>query len=243
MFDIKELKIKIEEKPILRGVDLSIGEGEIHAIMGPNGSGKSTLANVIAGHPRYEVTDGEIKYEENGLLELAPEERTKLGVMLTFQYPMSIPGVTVSNFLRTAYNQMHDESISAIDFYKLLEREIEKVGLDKKFLERYLNEGFSGGEKKKMEMLQARILKPDLLILDEIDSGLDVDALRIVAKTLQEMREESPMFSALIVTHYRRILDHVKPDKVHIMIDGKIVRSGGAELIDMVEKDGYEQFK
>ncbi len=253
MLQIKNLKVsvsaeattdkKVEDKEILKGVNLEVESGQIHAVMGPNGSGKSTLANVIAGHPRYEITDGKILFEEEDLSIMAPEERSLMGVFLCFQYPLAIPGVTVSNFLRMAYNERYGVIISPLEFHVLLEEEIEKVGLNKTFITRYLNEGFSGGEKKKMEMLQMRILKPKLALLDETDSGLDVDALKLVAQTILDLKKEDPEFSVLIITHQRKILDYINPDSVHIMIDGKIVESNGKELIDAVEEKGYEQFK
>lgn len=253
MLQIKNLKVSvsaeattdknIEKKEILKGVNVEIKLGEIHAVMGPNGSGKSTLASAIAGHPRYEITGGKIVFEEEDLSILAPEERSLMGVFLCFQYPLAIPGVTVSNFLRMAYNERYGVIISPLEFHSLLEEEVEKVGLNKNFITRYLNDGFSGGEKKKMEMLQMRILQPKLALLDETDSGLDVDALKLVAKTILDLKKGDAEFSSLIITHQRKILDYINPDVVHIMIDGKIVKSGGKEIVDLVEERGYEQFK
>lgn len=249
MLQIKNLKVKVEEKEILKGVNLEVKDGEIHAIMGPNGSGKSTLASVIAGHPKFEITAGDIIFDKEDLSILAPEERALMGIFLAFQYPLAIPGVTVSNFLRTAYNERVGATMNIFKFQEILEEEIEKVGLSKSFLDRYLNDGFSGGEKKKMEMLQMRVLFPNLAILDETDSGLDVDAMKLVASTVADLKNRSrvgardDIFSALVITHNRKILDYINPDVVHIMIDGKIVRSGGRELIDLVEKNGFERFR
>lgn len=243
LLEIKNLKVNIGKFEVLKGASLSIEAGKTHVVMGPNGSGKSSLANTIIGHPMYKVVGGEVLFEEDSILEMAPEERSLLGIFLSFQTPVAVPGVTVSSFLRMAYNQRFDEEISPVEFQTILLREIKEVGLDKDFLYRSLNEGFSGGEKKKLEMLQMRILKPRFIILDEIDSGLDVDALKLVAKTVESLRDENSGISILIVTHQRKLLEHINPDRVHIMVDGKIVKSDGKELVDLVENEGYEGFR
>ena len=238
---IKDLHVEVEGKEILKGVNLTIKKGEVCALMGPNGSGKSTLAFALMGHPRYEVTKGEAIYNNQNILELEPNERAKLGIFLSFQYPQEIPGVSVSNFLRTAYNASHDNELPVKDFIKLLKEKMQLLQVDPAFSKRYLNEGFSGGEKKRTEILQLAVLQPQIAILDETDSGLDIDSLKVVAEGVNSLL--NPNFGALIITHYQRILNYIQPDKIHILMDGKIVKSGGKELALELEKHGYEMFK
>jgi Fe-S cluster assembly ATP-binding protein len=238
MLKIENLRIEIDGQEIVKGLDLEVGEGEIHAIMGPNGSGKSTLANVLMGHPRYEVTGGSITFRGEDVFELEPDERAKLGMFLAFQYPSEVPGVSVANFLRTAVNSVREEELRPMDMYRLLQDKMKIMQMDPKFAERYLNEGFSGGEKKRNEILQMLMLEPKLAIMDETDSGLDIDALQVVAKGVNELR--APEFSAVIITHYQRILRYIEPDRVHVMLDGRIVTSGGKDLAHELEDKGYE---
>jgi Fe-S cluster assembly ATP-binding protein len=238
MLKIENLHVEIDGNEIVKGLDLEVGKGEIHAIMGPNGSGKSTLANVLMGHPRYEVTEGSVTFEDEDVLELEPDERAKLGMFLAFQYPSEVPGVSVANFLRTAVNSVRDEELSPMEMYRLLQEKMAVMRMDPKFAERYLNEGFSGGEKKRNEILQMLMLDPRLAIMDETDSGLDIDALQVVARGVNELR--GPEFSAVIITHYQRILRYIEPDRVHVMLDGRIVTSGGKELAEQLEAKGYD---
>ncbi|QYJ16396.1 Vegetative protein 296 [Rubrobacter xylanophilus DSM 9941] len=238
MLKIENLHAEVEGKEILKGLTLEVGKGEIHAIMGPNGSGKSTLANVLMGHPRYEVTGGSVTFEGEDVLELEPDERAKLGMFLAFQYPSEVPGVSVANFLRTAVNSVREQEIPPMEMYKLLQEKMRLMDMDPGFAERYLNEGFSGGEKKRNEILQLLVLQPKLAILDETDSGLDIDALQIVARGVNQMR--GPEFSAVVITHYQRILRYIEPDFVHVMLDGRIVTSGGKELAEELESKGYD---
>lgn len=239
MLKIENLRAEIEDSgEILKGLNLEVNKGEIHAIMGPNGSGKSTLANVLMGHPRYEVTDGSITFEGEDALELEPDERAKLGMFLAFQYPSEVPGVSVANFLRTAVNSVREEELSPMDMYRLLQEKMKIMQMDLKFAERYLNEGFSGGEKKRNEILQMLMLDPKLAIMDETDSGLDIDALQVVAKGVNELR--GPEFSAIVITHYQRILRYIEPDHVHVMLEGRIVTSGGKDLANQLEEKGYD---
>jgi Fe-S cluster assembly ATP-binding protein len=238
MLKIEDLHVEIDGQEIVKGLDLEVGEGEIHAIMGPNGSGKSTFANVLMGHPRYEVTGGSITFRGEDVFELEPDERAKLGMFLAFQYPSEVPGVSVANFLRTAVNSVREEELSAMDMYRLIQEKMKVMQMDPRFAERYLNEGFSGGEKKRNEILQMLMLDPRLAIMDETDSGLDIDALQVVAKGVNELR--GPGFSAVIITHYQRILRYIEPDRVHVMLDGRIVTSGGKELAHDLEDKGYE---
>jgi Fe-S cluster assembly ATP-binding protein len=238
MLTIENLRVEIDGQEILKGLDLEVGKGEIHAIMGPNGSGKSTLANVLMGHPRYEITDGSVTFEGEDVLELEPDERAKLGLFLAFQYPSEVPGVSVANFLRTAVNSVREEELSPMDMYRLLQEKMAIMQMDPKFAERYLNEGFSGGEKKRNEILQMLMLDPKLAIMDETDSGLDIDALQVVARGVNEMRD--PEFTAVVITHYQRILRYIEPDRVHVMLDGRIVTSGGKELAEALEEKGYD---
>jgi Fe-S cluster assembly ATP-binding protein len=238
MLKIENLRVEIDGNEIVKGLDLEVGIGEIHAIMGPNGSGKSTLANVLMGHPRYEVIDGSVTFEGEDVLELEPDERAKLGMFLAFQYPSEVPGVSVANFLRTAVNSVREVELSPMEMYKLLQEKMAVMQMDPKFAERYLNEGFSGGEKKRNEILQMLMLEPRLAIMDETDSGLDIDALQVVARGVNELR--GPGFSAVIITHYQRILRYIQPDRVHVMLDGRLVTSGGKELADVLEDKGYD---
>jgi Fe-S cluster assembly ATP-binding protein len=241
---IRNLHVSIEGKEILKGLDLTVGQGEVHAIMGPNGTGKSTLAYALMGHPSYEVTDGEVWYKGENILELGPDERSRKGIFLAFQYPISIPGVTVANFLRTAINARRraenpeDKGISIPEFRKMMKLEMEHLKMDSAFAGRYLNEGFSGGEKKRAEILQMAMLKPEIAILDETDSGLDIDALRIVSEGVNALRSSD--LGVLVITHYQRILNYIKPQFVHVMYDGRVVESGGPDLALHLEEHGYD---
>jgi Fe-S cluster assembly ATP-binding protein len=242
--EIRNLHVAVEGKEILKGVDLTIRKGEVHAIMGPNGTGKSTLSNALMGHPFYEVTQGEALFKGQNILELDPDERSRMGVFLAFQYPVSIPGVSLANFLRSAINARRkaenpeDKGIPVPEFRKLLKEKMDTLRMDHSFGGRYLNEGFSGGEKKRAEILQMATLKPEIAILDETDSGLDIDALRIVSEGVNALR--GPELGVMLITHYQRILNYIKPDFVHIMLGGRIVESGGAELALQLEEHGYE---
>jgi len=241
MLEIKNLRARVDEKEILKGLNLSINAGEVHAIMGPNVSGKRTLANVLAGRPNYEVTEGEVLFEGRNLLEMAPEERAREGVFLAFQYPVEIPGVNNTYFLRASLNAMKkhrgEEELDAMDFLKLLREKMKLVELPESLINRAVNEGFSGGEKKRNEILQMAVLDPKLAILDETDSGLDIDALRIVAEGVNRLRSER--HAVLVITHYQRLLDYLVPDFVHVLHAGRIVKSGGKELALDLEKRGY----
>ncbi|HHW79501.1 MAG TPA: Fe-S cluster assembly ATPase SufC [Acholeplasmataceae bacterium] len=239
--EINNLHVSIEDKQILKGVNLTVKSGEVHAIMGPNGTGKSTLASALMGHPNYLVTKGEALLDGVDLLELEVDERAREGLFLAMQYPSEVPGVTNSDFMRTALNAVSDEKVGLFDFALRYENEVERLKMRKDLAHRYLNEGFSGGERKRNEILQLRVLKPKFAILDEIDSGLDIDALRIVGENVNDMISDN--FGCILITHYQRILDHIKPDFVHIMIDGKIVRSGGKDLIEKIDQTGYEWLK
>ena len=242
--EIRNLHVKIEDREILKGVDLSVKQGEVHALMGPNGTGKSTLAYTLMGHPSYVVTEGEVWFKGKNILELAPDERAHLGLFLAFQYPVSIPGVTVANFLRTALNSQRkaankeDKGISIPEFRRLLKERMQLLKMDSSFAGRYLNEGFSGGEKKRAEVLQMATLNPEIAIMDETDSGLDIDALRIVSEGVNVLR--GPKLGVLVITHYQRILNYIKPDYVHIMLGGRIVETGGPELALHLEEQGYD---
>ena len=241
MLEIKNLKAQIEDKTILNGVNLKVNKGEVHAIMGPNGSGKSTISSVIAGNEDYEVSSGSITYEGDDLLEMAPEERSHRGVFLSFQYPVEIPGLSVSNFIKTAINEKRkafgQENISAKELLQLFKEKCELLNIDKEYLSRSLNEGFSGGEKKRNEIFQMAMMEPKLSILDETDSGLDIDALKIVANGVNSLKSSSN--SIILITHYQRLLNYIVPDFVHILKDGKIVMSGDKSLAQKLEKEGY----
>ncbi|MFK4944089.1 Fe-S cluster assembly ATPase SufC [Lactococcus garvieae] len=237
--EIKNLHVSIEDKEILKGVNLTINTNEVHAIMGPNGTGKSTLSAAIMGNPSYTVTEGQILFDGENVLELEVDERARLGLFLAMQYPSEIPGITNAEFMRAAINakRPEDDKISVMDFIKKLDQNMELLNMKEEMAERYLNEGFSGGEKKRNEILQLLMLEPTFAILDEIDSGLDIDALKVVSKGVNAMRGDS--FGALIITHYQRLLDYITPDVVHIMMEGRVVMTGGAELAKRLEKEGY----
>lgn len=245
MLSIKNLHATIGDKEILRGINLEVKAGEIHAIMGPNGAGKSTLASIIAGNENYEVTEGKISLDGEDLSELAPEERAHKGVFLSFQYPVEIPGVSVTNFMRTAINETRkangQEEMPANEMLKVIREKSELLEIDRKFLSRSLNEGFSGGEKKRNEIFQMAMLEPKLAILDETDSGLDIDALRIVANGVNKLKSDKN--AIVVITHYQRLLDYIIPDFVHVLLNGKIVKTGGAELAHELEEKGYDWIK
>jgi len=245
MLSIKNLHASVEGTPILKGIDLEVKAGEVHAIMGPNGSGKSTLASVLAGREEYEVTDGAVSFKGVDLLELSPEERAREGVFLAFQYPVEIPGVSTTNFLRTAVNQVREhrglEALDAVKFLSLMKEKMKLVEIDQKLLSRSLNEGFSGGEKKRNEIFQLAMLEPSLSILDETDSGLDIDALRIVANGVNQLKSSNN--ATIVVTHYQRLLDYIVPDYVHVIYNGRIVKSGSKELALELEEKGYDWIK
>jgi Fe-S cluster assembly ATP-binding protein len=245
MLKIKDLKATIEGKEILSGINLEVNAGEVHAIMGPNGAGKSTLANIIAGRDEYEITGGDISLEGEDITELDPAERAHRGVFLSFQYPVEIPGVSVTNFMKTAINETRKaqgkDDMTAKDMLKMIREKSEMLAIDRKFLSRSLNEGFSGGEKKRNEIFQMAMLEPKLAILDETDSGLDIDALRIVANGVNKLKNKEN--ATIIITHYQRLLDYIVPDFVHVLYDGRIVKTGGKELAQELEKRGYDWIK
>jgi Fe-S cluster assembly ATP-binding protein len=238
---IEDLHVAVEDKQILRGVDLTVEPGRVHALMGPNGSGKSTLAYALAGHPRYRVTGGKVSFRGEDVLGLTPDERARLGMFLAMQYPVEVPGVSVTNFLRTAINAVRGTDVPVREFARELREQMRLLDMDPKFAERSLNEGFSGGEKKRHEILQMALLRPELAILDETDSGLDIDALRVVAAGVNQLR--GPGLGILLITHYTRVLRYISPDSVHVMIDGRVVQSGGPELADELEEHGYERWR
>jgi Fe-S cluster assembly ATP-binding protein len=241
LLEIRNLHVRADDKEILKGVDLSVGQGEIHALMGPNGSGKSTLANAIMGHPSLEVTDGEIVFQGEDVTEAEPDERARMGLFMAFQYPVSVPGVTVTKYLRTVMNAHRDaqglDPVSLKDFRKTVEAAMQLVEVPREFTTRYLNEGFSGGEKKRMEILQLALQQPSLAVLDETDSGLDIDALQTVAHGVNTLK--GPDMGVLIITHYQRILHMVEPSHVHVLYQGRIVKEGGPELVSTLEEKGY----
>jgi Fe-S cluster assembly ATP-binding protein len=240
--EIRNLHVSTDGHEILRGVDLDISRGEIHALMGPNGSGKSTLANTLLGHPAYEITQGSIVFKGEDITEAEPHDRAKAGLFLAFQYPVAIPGVSVANFLRMAINAKRDEPINVKEFRTELAHAVELLDVDRAFTSRHLNDGFSGGEKKRAEILQMAMLAPDVAVLDETDSGLDIDALRTVAEGVQRLHDERGL-GVLIITHYQRILHYVHPAFVHVMLDGRIVLEGGVELVERLEREGYEAIR
>jgi len=244
VLEVRNLHVSVEDKPILKGLNLTVKQGETHALMGPNGTGKSTLAYTLMGHPAYVVTEGEVSFKGVNLLELKTDERARMGLFLAFQYPVAIPGVSVANFLRTAINTRRralnpaDKGITIPEFRKLLRSKMEMLKMSPDFAGRYLNDGFSGGEKKRAEVLQMATLEPEIAVLDETDSGLDIDALRIVASGVEALA--GPQLGVLIITHYQRILNYIKPHFVHIMLDGRVVETGGADLAQHLEEKGYE---
>jgi Fe-S cluster assembly ATP-binding protein len=246
-FEIKDLHVAVEGREILRGVSLGLSRGEVHAVMGPNGSGKSTLSNTLMGHPGYEVTAGEVLFTGRDLLELEPDERARLGLYLAFQYPTVVPGVTMANFLRTALNARRgydgkdkSKAITPREFRALLKEPMQTLRMDDSFLSRYINEGFSGGEKKRAEILQMAVLQPEIAILDETDSGLDIDSIKFVSEAINTLR--GPGLGVLIITHYTRILQFIRPDFVHVLVNGQVVRSGGAEVAEQLERTGYSEW-
>ena len=245
MLKIKNIHAKIEDKSILNGIDLEIKAGEVHAIMGPNGSGKSTLASVITGKEEYEVTDGQILFENEDLEEVSPEERAHKGIFMSFQYPIEIPGITTTNFIKTAINETRkargENDMPAKDMLKMLREKCDLLDIDQKFLSRSINDGFSGGEKKRNEIFQMAMLEPKLAILDETDSGLDIDALKIVANGVNKLKSQDN--AVMVITHYQRLLDYIVPDYVHVLFDGKIVKSGTKDLAHELEKKGYDWIK
>lgn len=242
LIEIKNLHASVEGKPILKGVNLTINEGEIHAIMGPNGSGKSTLASVIAGREEFEVTEGSVTFQGEDLLEMDPEDRAREGVFLAFQYPVEIPGVTTANFIKASVNEVRkhrgQEALDAVQMLKLMNDKLKLVEMDKSFLSRSINEGFSGGEKKRNEIFQMAVMEPKLAVMDETDSGLDIDALKIVANGVNQLRADDNAF--LLITHYQRLLNYIVPDKVHVLLGGHIAKSGGKELALELEEKGYD---
>ena len=244
VLDIKKLQVEVQEKPILKGVNLQVQKGQVHALMGPNGSGKSTLANTLLGHPKYTVTGGKILWHGKDITELSPTERAQSGLFLAFQYPQTIAGVTLGSFLHTALNALNgarkQKPLSVLEFRRLLQAKMKLLKVPETFTKRYLNDGFSGGEKKRAEILQLALLGPSLAVLDETDSGLDIDALKTVAEGINAVKRDRPDLSVLVITHYQRILDYVKPDYVHVMLDGRIAESGGPELVGKLEREGYD---
>ncbi|MFP4177766.1 MAG: Fe-S cluster assembly ATPase SufC [Acholeplasmataceae bacterium] len=236
--EVKDLHVEIEGKEILNGVNLVVNSGEVHAIMGPNGAGKSTLASALMGHPKYRVTEGKAYLDQVNLLDLEVDERARAGLFLAMQYPAEVPGVTNSDFMRSALKATKQKDINVVEFAMQYEKVVSDLRMREDLAHRYLNEGFSGGERKRNEILQLKVLRPKFAVLDEIDSGLDIDALKVVGQNVSELVDDE--FGCILITHYQRILDHIKPDFVHIMIDGKIVMSGGRELIEKIDQRGYE---
>ena len=245
LFELEDLHVQVTGEPqtILKGVDLRVGAGEVHALMGPNGSGKSTLAATLLGSPEYEVTTGSIRYKGDDITSWSTDVRGKAGIFLAFQYPQAIPGVSVLNFMRQALSGRKGIDLSVLELRLAIMEWMERLQMDPAFLDRHLNEGFSGGEKKRNEILQLAILEPDLAVLDETDSGLDIDALKVVANGVHQVRQERPALGVLAITHYQRLLDHLKPDHVHVLIDGRIVASGGPELSEELSAQGFEAFR
>ncbi len=243
LFQVEDLHVSVETQDILKGLSISVGKGEVHAIMGPNGSGKSTLANALMGNEEYLIQSGAVRFNGTDITAWETDERAKAGIFLAFQYPEEIPGVTVINFLRRALSARKGVDLSVLELRLNIRAWMARLEMDPAFADRYLNEGFSGGEKKRNEILQMAILEPEFAILDETDSGLDIDALRVVAKGVQEVRRDRPEMGVLLITHYQRLLDYLTPDFVHVMVDGRIVASGGPELAKQLEADGYDAFR
>ena len=241
LLNVCNLESKVEEEKILKGINLEVNKGELHVIMGPNGAGKSTLANVLMGHPEHKIVEGEIQFEGENINELEVDKRAKKGIFLSFQYPQEIPGVTVENFLRTAKTSVSGEQQSIFDFKFLLEEKMKLLNIDQSYADRYLNKGFSGGEKKKNEILQMAVLEPKLAILDETDSGLDVDATKTVAEGIKKLASDDN--AMIIITHHNKILDYLKPDYVHVLVDGQIAKSGDMDLARKIEEEGYKEYK
>jgi Fe-S cluster assembly ATP-binding protein len=246
-FEIRDLRVSVEGREILKGVTLDVDKGQVHAVMGPNGSGKSTLSQALMGHPAYVVTGGAVRFKGVNVLELGPDERARLGMYLAFQYPTVVPGITMANFLRTALNAKRgydgkdkSKAITPKEFRALLKDSMQTLRMDDSFLSRYINDGFSGGEKKRAEILQMAVLRPEIAILDETDSGLDIDSIKYVSEAVNALRGSD--LGVLIITHYTRILEHVRPDFVHVLVDGRIVRSGGPEVADQLETTGYAEW-
>jgi len=245
--EIKDLRVSVENREILKGISLGISKGEVHAVMGPNGSGKSTLSNTLMGHPGYKVEGGEVLFKGKNIIELTPDERSRLGIFLALQYPVVVPGITMNNFLRTALNAHRgydgkdkSKAVSPKEFRSLVEPHLETLKIERSFLNRYINEGFSGGEKKRVEILQMAVLKPEIAILDETDSGLDIDSIKYVSAAINNLR--GPELGVLIITHYTRILGFIKPDFVHVLVNGSFVLSGGSEVADLLEEKGYSEW-
>ena len=238
---VENLHVYVEDKEILKGVNLRIGKGEVHALMGPNGSGKSTLSNTIMGHPKYRITQGNIYFKGENIVGLSPDEKAKRGIFLAFQYPLSIPGVRIFNFLKNMMSSVHGKDIPVAEFRKILKDKMTMLGIKQSFIKRYLNDGFSGGEKKRNEILQMALFEPKLALLDETDSGLDVSALKMVCEGINKII--NPEMSTIIITHYKRMLEYVRPQFVHIIMDGKIIKSGGEELVEIIDQQGYGWLK
>lgn len=241
LLEIQNLHVSVEGKEILKGISLTLEKGQVHALMGPNGSGKSTLSNTLLGHPKYQVTQGDILFKGESVLPMKTDVRARAGIFLAFQYPTAIPGVSVANFMRTAMKARFGEAFVPKEFRKQLKEAMAQLGVDESFATRYVNDGFSGGEKKRHEVLQMAVLKPELAVLDETDSGLDIDALKTVAEGINHLR--GPQLGILLITHYQRILNHIQPDVVHVLIDGRIIRSGGKELAHELEAKGYAPYE
>lgn len=238
---IEDLHVSVEDKAILKGVNLRIGKGEVHALMGPNGSGKSTLSNTIMGHPKYKITQGNIYFMGKNIVDMTPDEKARMGIFLAFQYPLSIPGVRIFNFLKNMMSSVQGREIPVAEFRTILKDKLKLLDIKQSFIKRYLNEGFSGGEKKRNEILQMALFEPKLALLDETDSGLDVTALKIVCEGINKIL--NPEMSTIIITHYKRMLEYVRPQFVHIIMDGKIVKSGGEELVEIIDTQGYDWLK
>ena len=241
LLTVDNLQVSVDDKPILKGLSLTIRAGEVHAIMGPNGSGKSTLSFCLAGHPKYRVTGGRMLYKGQDIAALSADARARKGIFLAFQYPTAIPGVTIANFLRTSLKAVRGADVPVKDFRQTVKASLKSLGVPDAFMNRYVNDGFSGGEKKRLEILQMSVLQPELAVLDETDSGLDIDALKVVSAGVNALR--APTRGMLLITHYQRILNYLKPDIVHVMVDGRIVKSGGPDLANELERQGYESFK